>query len=263
MQLAWAVIMGAAQGITEFLPVSSSAHLTLMPWLFGFDDPGLAFDIALHAGSLAAILVALRSDWVALAKGLAKGQRTFQRSLAVFLLVTSVPGAVIGYLLEDQAATVFRDPMLVAVTLAVFGVVLWAVDRYVQRTEPLESMTGSRALLIGVAQAFAIVPGVSRSGATMTAGRALGFSRETAARYSFMAALPIIFGATLFGLRDVPPSDLLSVQWVLGFTASALSSFAAIRLLLAYLKNRSFAVFLYYRLALSAVVVAVAILRVR
>lgn len=253
--------MGIAQGLTEFLPVSSSAHLTLLPWLFGFEDPGLAFDIALHAGSFAAILVALRSDWVGIAKGLGRPGRTFEKRLALFLVVTSVPGAVVGYLLEDQAATVFRHPLLVAATLAAFGVVLWAVDRFIESADPMESMTGRRALLIGLAQAFAIVPGVSRSGATMTAGRALGLSRESAARYSFMAALPIIFGATLFGLRDVSFAAMLKADWVLGFVTSAVSSFFAMRLLLAYVKNRSFAVFLHYRLALSAVVVAVAILR--
>lgn len=256
-----AVVLGLAQGLTEFLPVSSSAHLTLLPWLYGFKDPGLAFDIALHAGSFAAILVALRSDWIELAKGLVRPEKTFEKRLALFLLVTSVPGAMAGYLLEDQAATVFRNPLLVAVMLAAFGLVLWAVDRVVERAEPIDTMTGRRALWIGLAQAFAIVPGVSRSGATMTAGRALGLSRESAARYSFMAALPIIFGATLFGLRDVSFAALLSADWVLGFAASAISSFLAMRLLLAYVKEHSFAVFLYYRLALSAVVVAVAILR--
>jgi undecaprenyl-diphosphatase len=261
VQLLWAGVLGLAQGLTEFLPVSSSAHLTLLPWLFGFEDPGLAFDIALHAGSLAAILVALRQDWIDLARGLVRRGGTFEKRLAVFLVVTSVPGAIAGYLLEEQAETVFRSPMLVAVTLVAFGLVLWAVDRFIQRAEPLESMTGVKALLIGLAQALAIVPGVSRSGATMTAGRALGLSRESTARYSFMAALPIIFGATIFGLRDVSFASMISADWALGFGASAVSSFFAMRLLLAYVRKRSFAVFLYYRLALSALVVAVAILR--
>jgi undecaprenyl-diphosphatase len=259
--LAWAVVLGLAQGLTEFLPVSSSAHLTLLPWFFGFKDPGLAFDIALHAGSLVAIVVALRSDWVELARGLVRPGRTFEKRLALFLVITSVPGAVVGYLLEDEAATVFRNPLLVAATLVGFGLVLWAVDRFIASAEPIESMTGAKALLIGLAQAFAIVPGVSRSGATMTAGRALGLSRESAARYSFMAALPIIFGATVFGLRHMSLAALPSADWVLGFAASAISSFFAMRLLLAYVRKRSFAVFLYYRLALSAAVVAVAILR--
>ncbi|HEX9093119.1 MAG TPA: undecaprenyl-diphosphate phosphatase, partial [Coriobacteriia bacterium] len=206
----WAVVLGLVQGLAEFLPISSSAHLTLVPWAFGLqNDAALAFtstvqfDIALHAGSAVAILVAMWADWVSLAKG-AVARKPDDLRFVGFLLVTSIPGAVFGVLLEDKVQTAFRAPWLVGSSLIVFGVVLWAVDRFVERQDPLDTMTWARAALVGVAQAAAIVPGVSRSGATITAGRALGLSREAIARYSFMAALPIIAGGAVFGLRHVP-----------------------------------------------------------
>jgi undecaprenyl-diphosphatase len=203
MTLIWAAVLGVVQGFAEFLPISSSAHLALMPWLFRIQDPVLAslqFDIALHAGSFIAILIALWPDWVDLAKGAVAREPAKLRFLG-FLLVTSIPGAILGLVLEKQAETVFRGPLVVGVSIIVFGVLLWAVDRYVSGDEPMEGMTWLQAALIGVAQGLAIVPGVSRSGATITAGRALGLSREAIARYSFMAALPIIGGAAVVGLR--------------------------------------------------------------
>jgi undecaprenyl-diphosphatase len=259
----WAVVLGIAQGLAEFLPVSSSAHLTLIPWAFRITDPTLSslqFDIALHAGSLVAIVVALWADWASLVRGAVKGERRDLRFIG-FLLLTSVPGALFGVLLEDQARTVFRSPLAVGGSLILFGVLLWAVDRFATSDDPLEKMTWARSGLIGLAQALAIVPGVSRAGSTMTAGRALGLSREAVARYSFMAALPIIAGATVFGLRDVPLSELLSLDWVLGFIAAAISSYVAMRFMLAFVRTRSLAVFAYYRLALGAAVIGLFLVR--
>jgi undecaprenyl-diphosphatase len=259
----WAVILGLVQGVAEFLPISSSAHLTLIPWAFRISDPALSslqFDIALHAGSFVAILAALWGDWMKLARGALKGERSDLRFIG-FLLLTSVPGAIFGVVFEDKAATVFRTPLLVGVSLIVFGVLLWAVDRFVTAREAIETMSWTRAGLIGLAQAVAIVPGVSRSGSTITAGRALGLSREAVAKYSFMAALPIIGGAAVFGLRDVPLSQLLSVDWVLGFVASAVASFAAMRFLLAFVRERSFAAFAYYRVAIGVIVIVLALTR--
>jgi undecaprenyl-diphosphatase len=260
----WAVVLGVVQGLAEFLPISSSAHLTLIPWLAGIPSSSplaqLPFDIALHAGSFVAILAALWGDWVGTVRG-ALGGDAWNRRFLGFLVVTSVPGAIFGVLLEDKAATVFRSPLIVGVMLIVFGILLWAVDTYVRRQEALESMTWTRAGLVGLAQAVAIVPGVSRSGATMTAGRGLGLSREATAKYSFMAALPIIGGAAVFGLRDVPLSQLLSLDWVLGFVASTVSSFVAMRWMLAYVRTRSFAIFTIYRLVVGVLVIAVFFLR--
>jgi undecaprenyl-diphosphatase len=253
--------------VAEFLPISSSAHLTLVPWVFGLqNDPALAFtatvqfDIALHAGSALAILVALWADWASLAKGTLAGKRDDLRFLG-FLLLTSVPGAIFGVLLEEKAATVFRAPWLIGITLIVFGVLLWAVDRYTQRAQPIEKMNWLRALLIGLAQAAAIIPGVSRSGATITAGRAVGLSREAVAKYSFMAALPIIAGGAVFGLRHVALGELLSLDWVLGFVAAAISSYFLMRWMLDFVKRHSFSVFMWYRIALGVAVIVLFLVR--
>jgi undecaprenyl-diphosphatase len=260
----WAIVLGLAQGVAEFLPISSSAHLTLIPWVFQLPKDSvlasLRFDIALHAGSFVAILAALWGDWAKLARGLVKRDAADLRFVG-FLLLTSVPGALFGVLLEDKAATVFRTPLLVGVSLVVFGVLLWAVDRFITSEEPIGTITWTRAGVIGLAQALAIVPGVSRSGSTITAGRALGLSREAVAKFSFMAALPIIGGATVFGLRDVPLSELLSLDWVLGFAAAAVASFAAMRFLLAFVRERSFAAFTYYRIAVGIGVIALFLFR--
>lgn len=145
--------------------------------------------------------------------------------------------------------------------MVVFGIVLWAADRYTKAQEPLESMTWLKAFWIGVAQAASLIPGVSRSGSTMTAGRLLGFEREAVARYSFMAAAPIIAGAALFGLHDVPLSTLLSLDWVLGFTAAAVSSVLVMRWMLSYVKSHSFAIFMWYRIAFGTLVIAVFFVR--
>jgi undecaprenyl-diphosphatase len=263
----WAVILGLVQGLAEFLPISSSAHLTLIPWIFGLQHSAalaftstVQFDIALHAGSTVAILIALWGDWVVLAKGVV-GREPGQLKLAGFLLLTSVPGAIFGVLLEEKVQTVFRAPWLIGSTLIVFGILLWAADRFTARQDPFGSMTWQRAGWIGLAQAAAIVPGVSRSGATITVGRALGLSREGIAKYSFMAALPIIAGGAVFGLRHVPISELLSLDWVLGFVAAAISSFVFMRLMLRYLHKHSFSVFMWYRIALGVFVIGLFLIR--
>lgn len=263
MTYVWAVILGLVQGLAEFLPISSSAHLALLPWIFGVKDPvlsSLQFDIALHLGSGVAILVALWPDWADMARGAVKGD-SFSRKLIGFLLVTSVPGAIFGAALEDKAATVFRSPLVVGVALIVAGIVLWAIDRYARQEKPFEAMTWGSAAAIGVAQAVALVPGVSRSGVTMLTGRALTYTREGVARYSFMAALPIILGAAVFGLRHVAPATLFSLTYILGFLAALVSSVAAMRWMLTFVKRHSFGVFAVYRLVLGAFVIALFLLR--
>jgi len=292
----WAVVLGCVQGLAEFLPISSTAHLKLVPWLFGVRDATLsssAFDIALHAGSLVAIVIALWRDWVDLFVAALGGEPTvdtaahhdvfrsplFARKFLGFLLLTSIPGAIFGVLLDAKleflstpdiagaakvgvdATTFHYAPLLLGLCMMVFGVVLWAADKYVMRREPLETMNWWQALLVGVAQAVALIPGVSRSGSTMTAGRLLGFDRESVARYSFMAAAPIIGGAAVFGLRHESLHTLLSLDWVLGFAAAAISSVLVMRWMLSYVKNHSFAVFMWYRIAFGALVIGVFFLR--
>ncbi|MGV8082615.1 MAG: undecaprenyl-diphosphate phosphatase [Coriobacteriia bacterium] len=293
MSHVWAIILGAVQGIAEFLPISSTAHLKLVPWVFGVQDsyPVLAsaeFDIALHAGSFIAILLALWSDWVTLVKNALRrqdrsrearrGARSddtphglhdprFARRFIGFLLVTSIPGGLFGVLFEGKIekysspVNFHYAPLIVGIALIFFGVLLWAVDRFSAGRKTFADMKVSDAGWIGLAQAAALVPGVSRSGATMTAGRALGLSRDTTARYSFMAALPIIGGAAIFGLRDVSLATLLSADWVLGFIASAISSLLLMRWMLAYVKRHSFSVFMWYRIVVGIGVIVLFFVR--
>jgi undecaprenyl-diphosphatase len=261
----WAAVLGLVQGFAEFLPISSSAHLALIPWVFGFQHAypvldSVQFDIALHAGSAVAILVVLWRDWVSLAGGVVRGRRADLR-LGAFLLLTSVPGAIFGVFLEEKVQTVFRAPWLIGAMLIAFGVVLWAVDRFSRGEDPFEKMTWGRAAWIGVAQAAAIVPGVSRSGATMTMGRLNGLSREAIAKYSFMAALPIIAGGAVFALRHTTLGELFSIDWVLGFAMALVSSFFLMRWMLAYVRRHSFAVFMWYRIVIGVAVVALFLLR--
>jgi undecaprenyl-diphosphatase len=254
-------MLGIVQGMTEFFPVSSSAHLSLAPWVFNFTDPGLAFDIALHAGTLVAIIIAFFVDWKVMAKALLLKESSFEKKMILFLVITSVPGAIFGYLLEDKAATIFRAPLLTASVLLFFGLVLLLIDKYLPAKGEIESMNVPKSFLIGISQALAIIPGVSRSGATITAGRALGFTREAAVKYSFLAAMPIIFGATVYGLRRVAFSDLTSATWVAGFFAALLSSLWAMKFLLKYVQKHNFNIFVWYRIVLALVIILIYVAR--
>jgi undecaprenyl-diphosphatase len=273
LQYVWAAILGVVQGLTEFLPISSTAHLKLIPWAFGIEGiyPVLAspeFDIALHAGSFIAIVLALWPDWAELFRGALRSQRPdatdqerFQLRLLGFLLLTSVPGAIVGVLFESQIetfetpSTFHYAPLIIGVAIIFFGVLLWAVDRFVSRGEKMEQMNWWQALLIGLAQAVALVPGVSRSGATITAGRALGIKRDAVAKYSFMAAAPIIGGAAVYGLKHVPLSELVSGVWIVGFVCALLASIVAMRFMLAWVRTRSYGVFAIYRVVVGVLVI--------
>jgi undecaprenyl-diphosphatase len=254
-----AIVLGIIQGLTEFLPVSSSAHLTLTPWLFGWSDPGLAFDVALHLGSLVALLVYYRRDWMTIINGAVAGDRRGRR-LLVLLIAASVPGAILGFLFEKQAETVFRSPLLIAVTLAVMGLALWIFDLAAPQDRDLDDITLGNALLIGVAQAFALIPGVSRSGATITVARLLGINRQDSANFSFLMSTPIIAGAGLLKAHEMLRSGLTS-ELTLGFAASAVFSLAAIALLISYVRTRTYKIFAWYRLALAVFIIIVILSR--
>ena len=192
-----AIVLGIVQGLTEFLPVSSSAHLILVPWLLKWqEDPGLAFDVVLHLGTLLALIVFYWREWLEMVLSLVNGD-SVRRRLLFLLIVASVPGAIIGVLLEKQAETIFRSPVLIAVTLATLGLILWAADAFGSKKRKIDDLTFVDALLIGLSQALAIIPGVSRSGATITTARFLGIDRPDAANFSFLMATPIIAGAGL------------------------------------------------------------------
>lgn len=249
-----AVVLGVVQGVAEFLPISSSAHLYLVPWLLGWEDQGLAFDVATHVGTLAAVVLVFWRDLWALARAaLTEGWRSPRGRLGWALAVGTLPGAVVGYALADLVETTFRSPLVMAFNLAVVGLLLWWMDRVAAKRVPAEAASFRDVVFMGVAQAAAVVPGVSRSGITMTAGLAMGLQREAAARLSFLLSFPIILGAGVLQLGQMAPGEMTLPFWV-GIVTSAVVGFVVIRFLLDYLRRGSFAVFAIYRLGLAAVV---------
>jgi undecaprenyl-diphosphatase len=250
-----AFLLGTIQGLTEFLPVSSSAHLVLVPWLFSWQDQGLAFDVALHLGTLLALLIYYWRYWLSMGASLVNGDKSRQRLL--WLLVTaSVPGAIIGLVFEKQAETVFRSPVLIAIALALLGSALWLFDRVEPQRRSIEEMTFLDALLIGLSQAFAIVPGVSRSGSTITMARIVRLKREDAANFSFLMATPIIAGAGLVEGRHLIANGIPPDVWI-GFAAAALFGLVAIAALIRFVRTRSYEVFAWYRLVFALLVIGV------
>jgi undecaprenyl-diphosphatase len=261
-----AIVLGVIQGLSEFLPISSSAHLTLAPWLFGWNDPGLDFDVALHLGTLIALVWFFWQEWITLAvafAGIVRRRRVETESERRFLwvVIATIPGAIAGLVLQDYAATIFRSPALIGTMLIVMGVILWGVDRWSQQLRPLATMRWTDALFIGLAQMFAIIPGVSRSGSTITAGRALRFSRESAAVFSFLMSLPITAAAVLYEGPQAIREHGISAPLVMGVIASAVSGWLAIAVLLKYVSRHSYGVFAAYRLIVGAAVLAVVAFR--
>jgi undecaprenyl-diphosphatase len=267
-QLVQAIVLGLVQGLTEFLPVSSSGHLIVIPALLGWHDPfieSLAFSVMLHVATLLALLIYFRTDWLRLIPaGLAAVRdRSFRgdpdRKLAWLLAASTVPAVIAGVLLNDVIETAFREPRLVAVTLVAGAVVLWLADRLGSKTREISSLTFPVAFGIGAAQALALIPGVSRSGMSISAGLFAGLDREAAARFSFLMATPIIAGAGLWELRKIVSGEagvaLPLVPLAAGMIAALLAGLAAIAVLLRYLRTHGVGIFVAYRIAFAVLIV--------
>lgn len=278
------IILGLTQGLSEFIPISSSAHLIIIPWLFGWTDPavtGLTFDVALHIGTLAAVVVFFRRDW---ARYILAGVKSIierriggdqDRKMAWFLVLACIPGGFAGVFLEDKIQASYHQLpigttalLVMAAVIAAFGGLMWAVDHFVVRKRKLEQLTAKDALIIGLAQALAIFPGVSRSGSTITAGMALGLERSAAARFSFLLSTPIIAGAGLKSLAELLASlnagTISSTELMIfpiGVVVAAISGFLCIRLLLDFLQKHSVRTFTFYRWGLAVLVLIVALVR--
>lgn len=251
-----AIVYGIVQGIGEFLPISSSGHLLLVPLFMNWQDPGLSFGVALHLGTLFAVLLFFWQDllrFVLAGVGLGRGEPQ-DKKLFWLLVLATIPGAIIGFLFEDLAETVFRSPLIVAAALIIMGILLYAADRLKPESTPLYNVSLFQALFIGFAQALAIVPGVSRSGATMTAARFLGLQREAAARFSFLLSTPIIFGAGLLQVPKLDPTFVTSPAFWVGLLTAAITGYASIGFLLRYLSTHNFAAFAVYRLILGLLI---------
>lgn len=253
MTIFQALVLGIVQGLTEFLPISSSAHLALTPWVFGWQDPGLAFDVALHFGTLITVLWYFRKEWIALIAAAARIIRTRRLDgptdkRVLFLILATIPGAIGGLLLEKKAETAFRAPTLIAINLIVMGIVLWLIDRLSRQEKELDAMKSRDAITIGLAQVLALLPGVSRSGATISAGRALKFNREAAAVFSFLMSMPIIAAAVIMKGPEAIRADGFTPQILVGVAAAAISSWLAIAVLLRYVSRNSYGIFGLYRI---------------
>jgi undecaprenyl-diphosphatase len=267
-QLVQAIVLGVVQGLTEFLPVSSSGHLIVVPAMLGWDDPfieSLAFSVMLHVATLLALLIYFRSDWLRLIPaGLATlRDRSFRgdpdRKLAWLLAASTVPAVIVGVLLNDLIETAFREPRLVAITLVAGAAVLWVADRVGSKQREISGLTFPAAIGIGAAQALALVPGVSRSGISISAGLFAGLDREAAARFAFLMATPITAGAGLWELRKIISGEvgveLPIVPLLAGMAASLVAGLLAIAVLLRYLRTNGVGIFVLYRIALAALVV--------
>ena len=257
-----ALVLGLIQGLTEFLPVSSSAHLSLAPWLFGWQDPGLAFDVALHFGTLVAVIWYFRAEWgklISAAISMIRNRRvqTVEEKRVLFLILATIPGAIGGLLLEKKAETAFRTPALTATALIIMGIVLWAADRFSRMDRELPAMRWLDALLIGCAQVIALIPGVSRSGSTISTGRLLGFDRQSAAVFSFLMSMPIIAAAVVLEGPEVLRTTGFSGPLIIGVLSAAISSWLAITILLRYVSRHSYGIFALYRVLLGIVVLVI------
>jgi undecaprenyl-diphosphatase len=251
-----ALVLGAVQGLTELLPVSSSAHLYALPTMLGWKYEGVAFDVALHGGTLVALVIAFWSDWLTLLRDAFSDNRELARDARMMwakLVVATIPAAIAGKLLDQYADTALRQLPLQATMLVLFGLLLWLVDRARPGREQRSPGWGT-AMAMGLAQCVALVPGVSRSGITMTAGRASGLSRVSAARFSFLLATPITAGALVLKLKDVP-NDVPAATLVIAVVSAAVFGILAIQFLLRMLRTAGFGAFFAYRAAFAAVIV--------
>jgi undecaprenyl-diphosphatase len=261
MSLLEAFIYGVLQGLGEFLPISSTAHITLAPWFFGWRDPGLAFDIALHMGTLAAVIFFFWRDWIKLIKAGLTDAKSSDGKLFWYLVLACVPGGILGLLFEEHIETTFRSPLIIGIMFIVMGVVIYAADKYSKSEIDLKNIGLKRSFLIGVSQAIAMIPGVSRSGITMAAGRAMKVTREDAARFTFLLSTPFIFLSGVYKAKDLISVPVEPLPFAVAVLTSAVVGVLSIKFLLDYLKKKGFGIFAVYRLILGVIVITTYIVR--
>lgn len=256
MNILQAIIYGTVQGITDFLPVSSTAHLVLIPWLFGWQDPGIVFDVALHLGTAIAVISYFLMDWITLVKSGFTKPKTQEGRLFWLLVLATIPGAIFGTLLDKYAESL-RNITLIGIMLIVMGFILFAADKYGKNLVDIKETGIKRSLIIGIAQVFAVIPGISRSGVTMSAGRIMGMNRESIAKFTFLMSCPIILGDALYHAKAIINTQIEAIPFIIAIISSALVGFLSIRFLLVYLKKKGFGLFAIYRLILGTAVILI------
>jgi undecaprenyl-diphosphatase len=267
MSILQAIVLGIVQGFTEFLPISSTGHLRIVPALLGWPDPGAAFTAITQLGTMAAVLIYFRADLWRIARAWLAGlgdagkRRELDSRMGWYLIAGTIPIAVFGFLFRDQIETSARSLQLIGITLIVLGLILFAADRLGRKVREIGSVKLPDGVVMGFAQALALVPGVSRSGATITAGLFLGFTRADAARFSFLLSVPAVVLSGLFELRGYLGEGGTAeavVPLVVATVVAFISGYAAIAFLLRYLANHSLTVFVVYRIALGALILVLA-----
>jgi undecaprenyl-diphosphatase len=261
MEIYQALILGIIQGLTELLPISSSAHLTIIPMIFKWSVPE-AFDVALHFGTLLAIIIFFFKDWLELIKGgynyAIKKEKTTQGKMFWYIVLATIPGGAIGYILDHFCEDYLKNPIIIAIALIVMGIILYIVDKKAKSKVKYEDMNLKQTFLIGLSQALAFIPGVSRSGVTITTARAMGITREAAAKYTFLLSTPIVFAATVLKFKDF----VFNLPFVIGVISSFLVGLLVIKFLLQYLKKGSFKAFAIYRVIVGLLIILLCILHV-
>ncbi len=270
MSIVQAIILGIVQGATEFIPVSSSGHLVLVPWLLGWQPAGLAFTVVVHVGTAIGVLLFFWREWLAMLKGifvwLRKREVNADLKLLGLLILGTLPAALIGVFFQSFVENLFNDPILVAVMLITTGAILVAGERLGKPERPMGALTWVDGLLIGLAQMIAIVPGISRSGSTITAGLLRKVQRDDAARFSFLLSTPIIIGSGAIEVLDLAKAGLGAAQvevLVLGFLAAFITAFFVIRWLLTYLRSHSTNIFAAYCAVAGLLCVVIALIGIR
>jgi undecaprenyl-diphosphatase len=257
-----AVVLGVLQGLTEFLPISSSAHLAIFPKFFGWDDPGAAYTAVVQIGTEVAVVLYFWRDIWTIGSGWVRGifssaaREAPEWRMGWFVIIGSMPIVLLGLVLQDLIDREFRNLWVIGTTLIVLGIVLGIAERVGRKTSPIESMTMRHAILLGLAQAGALVPGVSRSGATISMGLFLGYERAAATRYAFLLAIPAVLGAGVYKLKDIPGGENAygTGPTIVGTVVSFVVGIAVIHWLLKFVSTRSYAPFVVYRVALGTLV---------
>lgn len=260
MSIIQSIILGIVQGIGEFLPISSSAHLILVPFLFGWSESSLAFDVALHFGTLLAVLVIFFKEWWNLFIGAIKNFKSKKKSsegkMFWYLVIATIPAALVGFLLDDIIESFFRNQIwLIALFLALMGVFIyagdkWASKHYKGKEVKFEKITLKQAFLVGCSQAFAVFPGFSRSGTTILAGRLMGIDKEAITKFTFLLSVPIIAGATVLKVGELT----MTTEVITGIVTSFIVGILSIKFLLSYIKKHDFSVFAFYRILIAIIV---------
>lgn len=247
------VLLGLIQGFTEFLPISSSGHLALMPFLFDFDDPGLAFSAALHLGTLLAVVIYFRKDLLYIFQsvfgGVVEDSQLPQQSL-LLLVIATIPAVIVGFFFEDIIETMLRVPMIIVILLVAGSLFFYLTDRFAKKDRPMKEISQKDTIIFGLLQAIAVIPGVSRSGMTIAAGRMLGFSRDASTRFSFLMAIPVILGASILKVPDVVEYGL-TMTFIIGAVVSFITAYLTIKYFLQFIQNIPFSIFVWYSVFLA------------